>query len=600
MAKRIPLSGVWTLRGEAAHDPDGVETPIELPGSIEEALKRRGLLWGSARYGEWMYLRLWRFSRPCAPPSEPPEGRSERFHLYLGALRGRGGVYLDGQYLGPLTPYGQVDISQGLLSGGGELEMRFFPALEKASAALPALPDAPVLVASYFARIVRAEARGHADGTLDVSLEIEGCGEGRILCKYRLTRGDELAATLNEETRIKAMRQKLQARLEAPEPVLWPARDAVYTLHVTLERGGARCDSLTLPVCFRGTLDAEPPLLLASVTAPGDVEGLSSLGVRGACLPSPAPDELLSALDEEGLFGCAWFPPGGEPSEETLERGLSAHPCAVYAGGLGFRFADGSQADLKQEGLRALDTRLRATGLLPCHALSLPELEFSGAPGLERACSLFLSAAGARLHGEKRLLPMEAGLLRDREGRFTAEAAALRAASTSLCVLPRLMHAPFPGGTLRLDLCPVGQIDRVYMLEAALYAFDGLLLKSAAFPLSPYGGRGPFPLEAALPALLSGPPLLRLRLTAAGETRWALDLPLCLQDGETAAPRLRISREGAGVSVTNEGQSTALGLLSGPEPELFALLPGERRTVREYHGPFIPETPQREDTHVSS
>ena len=69
---------------------------------------------------------------------------------------------------------------------------------------------------------------------------------------------------------------------------------------------------------------------------------------------------------------------------------------------------------------------------------------------------------------------------------------------------------------------------------------------------------------------------------------------------QTAAPLLRASHEGAGVTVTNEGKSIALGLLSGPEPELFALLPGERRTVREYHGPFIPETPQREDTHVSS
>ena len=585
MAKRIPLSGEWTLLGRAPFDPEDVRLPLSLPGTIQGALKRRGLLWGSARYGEWLFLRSWRFARRLQRPAEPPEGESERYHLHLGGLQGRGQLLADGQAVGPLEPWGQLELSQFLLEGACELELRFEPALLDAERALPALLDAPLLVASYFARIVNARAQGFADGRLEVRLQVQGYGQGRVQLKYRLVRGDALCASLTAETRLQARMQTLCDTLELQQaPVLWPEGDSLYTLYIVLERGGARCDSVELSVCFASLSpeeEASPPWLLARLEAGLSPEGLHALGLRATALEGSFSKAQLDALDREGLRAWLLSRPEAVPGVAALERGLAPHACARFAGGLGYFFPDGSPADGRDPGLRALDALVREAGLLPFHAgrldpLPLPE----GGPGLPRALALFDRLTAARQAGERRALDLFPGLLTDGEGRPTLEAAAVFAALSPVSVRVRRPAGPlFPGMALRLELSPLGELPGVSVLEAQLYSLDGLCLKDGAFSLGPYDppGTAVF-LEARLPCPLQGPLLLRLRLRRGESLLWQWDQPLYPEDPSLcrlADTQLLLAPSAGAWYAVNKGSFAALGLLAGNEPRLTALLPGE-------------------------
>jgi len=607
MARRIPLDEDWTLCAPSPYDTDEREAlslPFDPKKGLLPALRARGLLWGEGRSGEWVYLRAWRFAKSLCPPPEPPEGRSERYFLYLGNLRGSGEVLAGGRNLGALAPFAQIELSQALLCGPCELTLSFVPALMQGESALPALIDPPSLVCCYFARIARAQAACGEGGALQIHLHVQAFGEGRVQLRLHLMKGDALCQSLVEERRLQAREQTLRFSMEMPAAVYEGEASSLYTLYIKMERAGALCDSTQLSLRLPQEQPAAPPqfpLLLDEKSDPAALGGLRQLGIEGAAFFSLPPQALLSRLDEEGL--CVWLllKKGQEPDGAALSLGFASHPCARYLGGLSFRFADGSPADGRDPCLFALEESARRLGLVPGHLDGLEALACEETPGYLRALKLYARLTKARCEGKRLGLPLE---LLGRTGRPSAEEAALRSALSPFGVyVCRGATAPLPGAPLRLHLYPLGRVQGACVLEAQIYSCRGRRIKDSVFTLNSFSDFSlPLHLEAALPWPLEGPPLLRLRLCQNGKTLWSWEEPLLFAGMESASlPPAAVSVAQAGDScyAVNRGEAAAFGLLCLPGPALKCLLPGEELYAQAVTGGDSIDLLPMEEEHVS-
>ncbi|MDR2514792.1 MAG: hypothetical protein LBD02_06240 [Christensenellaceae bacterium] len=580
MARRIVLDGGWKLGIRPCFGGETeAELPAALPLDLREALGLRG-----GKADEWALLREFTLKTMVARPKEPEEGRSERFFLHLPEVYGRGEAFLNGHRLGRLESAAVLELTEALSEEERLLELRFAPALGAGFGALPRIPLPPEMVGNYFARFLRVEARAGLRGEVELRAEIEGFGEGRVRLLCRLLRGDELAASRTLEARIQAKRQVLSCVLRAESPKIWPGEEAaaaLYTLRLTLERGGARSDMAELKLGF-APREFRPEgffgWMATGCPAGKALRTLRSLGFTALCLEEPGEGALREA-DRAGLEVLALLSEG-EADPRGLSARLAAHPSALGLAFLGLRFADGSLADARHEALFAAARAAGEQGLcalnLPQSGLELLECPETG-PGLERALWLFRSLSAARALGRGFLLraPLEA--------LEAEEAAALRAALAPNALQAELLSKRFyPGARFAARIRLLGAAEGVLQARAELFQTDGSLVAQRIFSLC----AGPeetsaAALETQLPWGLGGALLLRLALYRGESLLWRWDEPIpCGENGmeDVGSAEITLASAGARCYAVNAGRAVAFGLLA-EDASLCALLPGERVPV---------------------
>lgn len=586
MARQQHLTDGWHLEGAPLWQEGGapdVRAPYAAPQGCLEALREAGYCPGNGRSGEWPLVRRWELLRTLTRPFEPAEGQSERGYLHFGMVRGEGRVLVNGEDAGALTTGACVELTPWLLDGACRVALAFAAAPERGFAGLPALEDAPELRMVYFARFCDTSVRAAADGSVTVVAKIEGFCAGRVRLLCRLTHGDELAATHTEEVKLAARVQTVTQVLRVEQPVYWPAAggEGVYTLHLTMERGNACCDRVSLPLVIRETA-AEPRALLAlpdgSVPETEELAALRRMGIEAVSLPEPPSATAADALLCAGIAAFVRTALPTPPSRAQLAA-LARMPCVAGLLVQGAFFADGSVADARLPAYAYLAQSAREHGLALLAADALPVLG-GGAVlwgDLAGAYRLYAAVTQLRTREQPVLLPLPTALLLDPHGSATAQGAALKAAldayGVDIAVLSYAEDAIRFRLTPLLPPLPTAELTR---MEARLFDADGALLRDTAFTLC--APVQPYLLEAALSKRVADAPLtLRLSLHRGQSCLWRWEQVLLREDNATLSQSGRIMtiRVENKCYAVNNARGAAFGLLSGGEMTLRTLMPGE-------------------------
>lgn len=575
MARRVGLETGWELRGYRCHGGGemDVNMQVDLPLDVFSQLQL-------GEGDEWALLRRFCLHKRILQPSEPEEGHSERYFLSYMGVRGGGSILLGDKPAASIEGEGQVELSSALISGECDVAFCFSPAVEKGFGGLPKIMDAPVLRATYFARFIEVSALPACDGSIQVRALVEGFGEGRVRFRYRVTKNEELVASSNMELRITARRQWVQQSLFVEDAARWDEEGAVYTLHLSMERGGARCDmeEISLGFCDKAAFLSRPLHCIDLGEGGQDMQAIlqaRQLGFDAAVLRTLPGEGMLRMLDAGGLALVLMLEEGGLDGVIAAMHRLPNHPCMLGLGLGGVRFADGSPADFRHPSLARLVEAAKGYGLEP-----LQEQRFAGAvlSANEPALS-YQAIARQRALGRGLLFVPDPGFFA--QGAFVREKAMLKAALGPLAVAfgarPGYLY---PGAVFCAELELLAGSGGMAMVQAQLYKLNGEQIGEGAYSLlatSKETARASFAQQ--LPWNLDEALLLRLHAYRGDALLWRWDeLLYCGENHEKTLPRAEVAlaRKGEQWYAINRGPVVAVGLCLVEESALCALLPGER------------------------
>ncbi len=373
----VNLAGAWRLSGETPWEDGDAIDPIacRVPGDALYALEEAGLIAPARtaqemRAREWASRRIWTYACTFTLPEEPYEGRSEKHFLQL-RVAGRGSALIDGlevgRFFGPWRE-SVLDVTRFLEDGQTHsIVLRIEQPMEEEGPA----PRAGVLDARVrsvaFLRIEALRARVEGD-KLIADACVEGFSSGRVNLRYRVLLGDELTAAFDAQEKLIADRQSYRHEIPLPDAQVWRAGErGAYTLRLSVERGGVRCDEGQISVAVRRHTFAPPAGHIAAlpyalydgenqvflrgvnVAAPVTALELTSFARAGANLvrfhgAMPPDDAALQACDALGLNVWLEVPPDPSYAADAARR-LAAHPCgALLSAGHGLAGPDGAPA----------------------------------------------------------------------------------------------------------------------------------------------------------------------------------------------------------------------------------------------------------------
>ena len=386
------LTGAWRLTGEEPWEMGGRIGPLpcRVPGSVFSALQEAELAPipstpGEQAACEWVSRRTWTYACLYTPPQEPYEGRSEKHYLHL-RVAGHGYVSIDGDKVGLLEgPWreGIFDVTKYMEREGSRV---LSVTIERPMEDEGPVPRAGILDARVrsvaFCRIEQARAQGYPD-RIEISARVMGFASGNVRCQYRVLLGDELVASHDEQERLIADSQEYTHTIPINGMKPWGlGGGAVYTVRLTIERGGTRCDQALLRAANRMAFFSSMPFMLSglpyalhnggaraliygmNVLPPVSIAQIEAFARAGINLlrfhgPMPPDGAALDACDRLGI--AVWQElPADPPAARDAARQLVQYPCVLaMSAGHALTGPDGSPAGLTHPDVAAVHTAAR-------------------------------------------------------------------------------------------------------------------------------------------------------------------------------------------------------------------------------------------------
>lgn len=321
---------------------DGIlpETLMEKPMCIYEALREAGRV-PDAEMGlnamecEWIAAREWTYSLLL----DAPEEDDERVYIELPKACGTGRAYLNGEEIGSLYSGAvRLELTGAMQEGENLLELKFAPRVHVRPARTRPLPEtglvcAPVMRTINYALIERMSVSSRMDGRdgiIGIEMEVNAFAGGKYLFAYGVILDGEAVGRFEFSEKLKAAKQIVRHEIRIENAMyLEPERleETVYSIKLTLERGGVGCDVRHTETAFRKS----GPVKCAEVCRwPVSADLIDRLLEMGA-------DGILIAGQPENTFERNDFLAGltvVQEGERIAEAGmLSAEELKKYAGG---------------------------------------------------------------------------------------------------------------------------------------------------------------------------------------------------------------------------------------------------------------------------
>ena len=245
---------------------DGIlpETLMEKPMCVYEALREAGRapdaeMGMNAMECEWISLREWTYSLKLDAPGED----DERVFLELSKCAGMGKAYLNGEMLGNLYSGAvRLDMTGAMREGENLLELKFAPRFHVRPERKRPLPEiglvcAPVLRTVNFALIERMRISSRMDGRdgiIAVEMDVNAFAGGKYLFVYGVMMDGEPIGRFEFAEKLKAAMQKVKHEIRIENAMyLEPEKleETVYSIKLTMERGGIGCDGRHMETAFR-------------------------------------------------------------------------------------------------------------------------------------------------------------------------------------------------------------------------------------------------------------------------------------------------------------------------------------------------------------
>ena len=321
---------------------DGIlpETLMEKPACVYEALREAGRV-PDAEMGlnamecEWISLREWTYSLLLDAPGED----DERVFLELPKCAGTGKAYLNGEMIGSLYSGAvRLDMTGAMQEGENLLELKFEPRFHVRPARTGPLPEiglvcAPVLRTVNYALIegmsVSSRMDGR-DGIIEIGMEVNAYAGGKYLFAYGVMLDGEAAGRFEFAEKLKAAKQTVRHEIRIENAMyLEPERleETIYSIKLTMERGGVGCDVRHTETAFRKG-EAMKCMEVRQWPVSGDlIDRMLEMGADGIMLAG----QPENAFEKNDFLAGMTVVHEGERIEATGM--LTAEELKKYAGG---------------------------------------------------------------------------------------------------------------------------------------------------------------------------------------------------------------------------------------------------------------------------
>ena len=209
---------------------------------------------------EWIGLREWTYSLLMDTPGED----DERIYIELPKCSGTGKAYLNGEMIGALYS-GAVRLdATGAMKDEGEnlLELKLNPRHHVRPGMNRPLTEtgllcAPVMRTVNFALVERMNVSSRMDGrdgVIEIELHIDAFTGGKYLFAYGVMLDGETVGRFEFTEKLKAAKRVVRHEIRIKDALYFePERleETVYSIKLTLERGGVGCDVRHTETAFR-------------------------------------------------------------------------------------------------------------------------------------------------------------------------------------------------------------------------------------------------------------------------------------------------------------------------------------------------------------
>ena len=321
---------------------DGIlpETFMEKPVGVYEALREAGRV-PDAEMGlnamecEWIGLREWTYSLLLDAPGED----DERVLIELPKCAGTGKAYLNGEMIGLLYSGAvRLDMTGSMQEGENLLELKFAPRFHVRPDRTGPLPEiglmcAPVLRTVNFALIERmsvASRMDGRDGIISVEMEVNAFAGGKYLFAYGVMLDGDPVGRFEFAEKLKAAKQKVRHEIRIENAMYLETErleETVYSIKLTMERGGVGCDVRHTETALRKCGPTKCAEITQWPVSADMIDRLLEMGADGIMI-SGQPEDAFEKNDF--LAGLTVVHEG----ERIAEAGvLSAEELKRYAGG---------------------------------------------------------------------------------------------------------------------------------------------------------------------------------------------------------------------------------------------------------------------------
>lgn len=254
---------------------------------------------------EWIYLRNWTYTVSF----DAPEGDDERCLIEFGRLCGEGSVFLNSELQGTfVSGSARFDLTGSLRPGENRLTVCFDARLHERPAFCSPLPaigimEAPMIRMTNCVTVEQVNLSSLMEGEagiIECGINLNAHVSGKYIFHYAVSLDGGMVQKQDIEEKLPAAKRALFHKIHVKLPVVYDkekADETIYSVRLTVERGGIGCDVYHMDTAFRPADSGRKCLAvhewpLSAETA----EKLISLNAD-AVLPLNAPAEMLLEND---------------------------------------------------------------------------------------------------------------------------------------------------------------------------------------------------------------------------------------------------------------------------------------------------------------